>query len=215
MDYEEMPATSKEILQFTQDITSGEFVAAIKKKANTADLDELYLVADEEESHDAPEQPISPPASKQPQSQSKNKRRKRRRAQQRSQLLFQRVPKIPAVFDHFFHVRRDSRAKVSADDCVKECMDTLLPYLYWKREDWLEQCLSCDDVKEVVCMTGMYYTNTYKKVEGCYTVHVYSDMQQSSDSQTLVYDILLFVVCKRVNKQCYCIKNFFFMKNEH
>lgn len=225
MDYDYMPATPKEIVNFTQDLLSKKTVEILNKKRRGGDddvIDELFLVDDEDDkdhnnataSTTSSISAHSIPTEKD--KISKNSRRKKKRAQQRNQLLFHQVPKVPRRYDHFFYIPRNSRHEFAKDVCVRECCDLLTPYLHLSRDDWASSGFSLSDIRDVVCMSGMFYVKTYSRVEGGYTVHVYSDMKQpDNDSQLLVYDTLLFVVCGRIkDESCYCMVTYFFMKNE-
>ena len=218
MEYEEMPVTAKEAVQFTQDVTSKEFVEVLSKKLHihtqgSDAIEELFLASDDDD-----EDTISTTSSthKETVAEGKNRRRKKRRAQQRNQLLFNEVPKIPDRFDHFYYITKDRRYLFIRDDFVQECTDQLTAYLYLNKDDWVQRNLGIDDIKDVVSLIGFFYLKTYRGVEGKYIVHVFSDMKQQNDSQVIMYDVLLFVACGKVKgESCYCIINYFFMKNEN
>jgi len=213
-DRADMPASSDEILQFSQDIMSKRMRDALQKKIHANDelgrdpLDELFMDGSDE--HEDQKQALV-------QKESKNKQRKKRReARQHSQLLFTGVPKVPEKrFNHFYHVPPDRLSEVRQDSYVMECMTQLLPFLHLKAEDWAQKKLSLEDTVAIGRDTGLFYVKTHRRVEGKYIVHVYSDTKPCSDAQVQDYDVMLYLVCGKVRAHAfYRVLTFFFIKNE-
>lgn len=213
-----MNATSDEILQFGQDITSKEFRSALQKKLgiNSNPLDELFLDDREDEDHEAPA--VSTTSTTESVKGSKNSRRKKRREKKKhTQLIFTGVPKVPETkFDHFYHIPPDRVETFKKEIVVKECLQHLVPYLHLLKKDWIEKNLRFEDIIAVGLETGLYFVKTHRGVEGKYIVHIFSDTKPPSDEQLQDYDIMLFLVCGKLkDAECYCILNFFFIKSEN